>query len=309
VDLTTTIGALTLRNPIMTASGTCGAGVELARHADVRRLGALVMKTVTVEPRAGNAPVRVAETPSGMLNAIGLENPGIEAFCAHALPAARELGVTLVASVAGRTPEDYAACARALDAAGGIAAIEVNLSCPNDREARGEKRTPLAFGQDPAAAGEVVAAVVASTSLPAWAKLTSMVTDLVGVARACASAGATAITAVNTVPGMAIDIRARRPVLAAGSGGLSGPAIRPVALKCVWDLARSVDVPVIGCGGVATAEDVVAFLLAGARAVQLGTATFRDPCAAVRVVDEVPGLLSELGADSVASVVGALETP
>jgi len=310
-DLTARVGAVELANPVMLASGTCGTGPELARAADVSRVGAIVMKTVTREPREGNPTTRVAETPSGMLNAIGLENPGLERFREYSLPKARELGVPLVASVAGRSPEDYVECARVLDSAGGIVAIEVNLSCPNDRDA-GEGRTPLAFGQDPAAAAEVVGAVRAVTKLPVWAKLTSCVADIGALARTCTDAGADAITAVNTIPGMAIDVRRRRPVLAATTGGLSGPAIFPVALRCVREIARALEskgVPVIGCGGVSSAEDVVAMFLAGASAVQVGTATFSDPRAAVRMVEGLPALLEEMGAASVGELVGALEAP
>jgi dihydroorotate dehydrogenase (NAD+) catalytic subunit len=308
----------------MLASGTCGTGPELARAADVSRLGGIVMKTVTREPREGNRPVRVAETASGMLNAIGLENPGIEKFCGHYLPKARGLGVPLVASIAGRSPGDYVECAKALNAAGGVVALEVNLSCPNDRDA-GEGKTPLAFGQDPATAAEVVAAVRSTTKLPVWAKLTSAVADIGSLASACAEAGADAVTAINTIPGMAVDVRARRPVLSAVTGGLSGPAILPVALRCVREVARAVNtltvdargdnarggnarrVNVIGCGGVSSAEDAVAMLLAGASAVQVGTATFRDPRAAVRMVEGLAPLLAEMGAASVGELVGALE--
>lgn len=308
-DLTTRVGSVELANPVLLASGTCGTGPELARATDVSRLGGIVMKTVTREPREGNRPIRVAETPSGMLNAIGLENPGLERFCELYLPKARELGVPLVASIAGRSPEDYVECARAVDSAGGVAAIEANLSCPNDRGA-GEGRTPLAFGQDPAAAAEVVAGVCEATKLPVWAKLTSCVADLGELARACAEAGADAVTAINTVPGMAVDVRARRPILSAVTGGLSGPAIRPVALACVRDVARALGdrAGVVGCGGVSSAEDVVAMLLVGASAVQVGTATFRDPQAAVRMVDGLAALLAEMDAASVGELVGALET-
>ncbi len=312
MDLRVRVGTVELANPVIGASGTCGTGVELAPVFDLAKLGGLVLKTVTRHAREGNPPCRVAETPSGMLNSIGLENPGIDRFCEKYLPAARELGVPLIASVAGRSPEDYAACARAIDKAGGAVAIEVNLSCPNDRS-QGEGATPLAFGQDPRAAGEVVAAIREVTRLPLWAKLTSRVADIVSVARSCVDSGAEAIVAINTIPGMAIDIRTRRPVLHAVKGGLSGPAILPVALACVYDLARALDTPpasVVGCGGAGSAEDVVAFLLAGASAVEVGTATLRDPAAMVRIVEALPGLIEEigeeLGAGSAASLVGEL---
>ncbi len=315
VDLATRVGGLALKNPVIAASGTCGTGVELARACDVSRLGAIVMKTVTPEPRAGNPPARIAETPSGMLNSIGLENPGIERFVEHSLPKARELDVTLIASVAGRRPEDYALCARRLDEAGGIAAIEVNLSCPNyrpddrphdqPREDERRRMTPLAFGQDASAAAEVITAVREATRLPVWAKLTSSVADIVAIGRACLGAGADAVVAMNTIPGMAMDVRARRPVLGGVTGGLSGPAIMPVALRCVWELARGGCVSVVGCGGAASARDVAAFLMAGASAVQIGTATFRDPQRASRLAGELRELLAELGAGSVEEITGA----
>ena len=306
MDLRVRIGTVELANPVIGASGTCGTGVELAPAMDVTKLGGLVLKTVTREPREGNPPCRVAETPSGMLNSIGLENPGLERFCEKYLPEARELGVPLIASVAGRTPGEYADCARALDRAGGMVAIEVNLSCPNDRSERGGS-TPLAFGQDPGAASEVLAAVREATRVPLWAKLTSRVADIVSIARSCLSSGAEAIVAVNTIPGMAVDVRSRRPVLHAVKGGLSGPAMRPVALACVYDVACGVEAPVIGCGGVSSAEDIVEFLLAGASAVEVGTATLRDPAAMQRMVEELPRFVEELGAASVSALVGKLE--
>lgn len=319
MDLRVRVGTVEFANPVIGASGTCGTGVELAGALDLTKLGGLVLKTVTREPREGNPPCRVAETPSGMLNAIGLENPGLERFCEKYLPEACELGVPLIASVAGRSPEDYAACARAIDRAGGsseingravkgqaIRAIEVNLSCPNDRSG-GASPTPLAFGQDASAAAEVIAAVREVTGLPMWAKLTSCVADIASIARSCAAAGAEAIVAVNTIPGMAIDVYSRRPVLRAVKGGLSGPAIGPVALACVYDVAGAVDAAVVGSGGAGSAEDVVAFLLAGASAVEVGTATLRDPRACERIIEALPGLLEEIGAESAASLTGKLE--
>jgi dihydroorotate dehydrogenase (NAD+) catalytic subunit len=245
-----------------------------------------------------------------MLNAIGLENPGVERFCERLLPESRGLGVPLVASVAGNSPSDYAECARVIEEAGGVVAVEVNLSCPNDRDAAA-RRTPLAFGQDPRAAAEVVGAVVASCALPVWAKLTSSVADIASVARGCVEAGADAVVAVNTIPAMAIDLRARRPVLSAVTGGLSGPAIRPVALRCAWEVSRAVGCAVVACGGIESAEDALAAVLAGASAVEVGTATFRDPRAAERIVGELPSLLEEVTREgercSVRSLVGRLE--
>jgi len=300
------IGSVELRSPIIAASGTCGTGAELARVADIAAYGALVLKTVTRSAREGNRPPRIAETPCGMLNSIGLENPGVERFCEHALVEARRLGVPLVASVAGATPEEYAECAGVLDRAGGLVAIELNLSCPNDRNPRGG-RSPIAFGQDPRAAAEVVSAAHEASSLPIWAKLTACVADIAEVARACREAGAEAITAVNTLPGMAVDVRLRRSALGAPTGGLSGPALRPVALRCVWEIARTVDIPVIGCGGIDSGEAAAAFLLAGASAVQVGTAALRDPLAGARIARELAGVLAEMGASSVEEIVGTLE--
>jgi dihydroorotate dehydrogenase (NAD+) catalytic subunit len=306
-DLTTRVGAVELANPVVAASGTCGTGVELARAADVSRLGAVVLKTVTYRPREGNRPPRIAETPSGMLNSIGLENPGVERFVERFLPKARELGVPLVGSVAGEDAEDYARTARLLSEAGGLVAVEANLSCPNvHRGGEGAMRV-LAFGQEPGAAAEVVRAVAEAVELPVWAKLTASVADIVEMGRACAEAGADALVAVNTLPGMAVDVRARRPVLGCVTGGLSGPAIMPVSLRCVWELARALDAPLVASGGALTAEDVAAFLLVGASAVEVGTASFRDPAAAVKIVDSLGPLLDELGVGSARSLVGKLE--
>lgn len=305
MQLNVRLGTLELKSPLIAASGTCGAGVELARVTDLDPFGALVLKTVTLEPREGNPPPRVAEVSCGMLNSIGLENPGVEGFCRHILPEARRLGVPLVGSIAGARPEDYAACARLLHEAGGLSAIELNLSCPNDRSCG---RTPIAFGQDPIAAAEVVEAVRKECELPIWAKLTAAVSDIAEVACACERAGASAITAINTVPAMALDVRSRRSLLGTPTGGLSGPAIHPIALRCVWEVRRAVKIPVIGCGGADSGEAVAAFMLAGASAVQIGTATLREPAACTRIARELEELLREMGCQSASEIIGRLES-
>lgn len=307
MELKVSVGSLEIQTPLVGASGAFGSGIELARAGALEGLGALVLKTVTVEPREGNPPPRVAETPSGMLNSIGLENPGLERFVEHVLPESAKLRVPLVASVAGRTPEEYALCAERVAETGLVAAIELNLSCPNDRS-ESDGRGVLAFGQDPEAASRAVRAARSAASLPLWAKLTPNVTDIAAVGRSCEEAGADALIAVNTLLGIAVEVRSRRPVLSTVTGGLSGPALKPVALRAVWELSGAVTIPVIGCGGVESGEDVVAFLLVGASAVELGTAAIRDPGAPSRIARELGGLLSSCGAKSARELVGALET-
>jgi dihydroorotate dehydrogenase (NAD+) catalytic subunit len=293
------LGRLELKNPLVTASGTFGFGREYAGLVDLRRLGAVTVKSLTLRPRAGNPPPRIAETPAGMLNAIGLENPGVEWFLAEGLPFLRERGVPVIASIAGETPEEYAALAAVLDRAPGLAALEVNLSCPN--VARGG----LAFGGDPAAAAEVTRAVRKATGLPVIAKLSALVTDLVAVARAALEAGADVLSLINTLPGMAVDVDRRRPVLGNVFGGLSGPAIRPVAVRAVWQVYAALRCPIIGMGGIVTARDALEFALAGARAVAVGTAHFVNPRAAEEVLDGIERYLAERGVADFNELVGA----
>ncbi len=300
-DLSVTLGPLALRNPVIVASGTFGYAREMAGLVDFSRLGAVIPKTVTRHPRRGNAPPRTVETPSGMLNAIGLDNDGIEHFIAHHLPYLRTLPVPVIVNVAGKSAPEFVELAEALRPETGYAALELNLSCPN--VAGG-----LDFATDPEMTRRVVAGVRAVCPVPLVAKLTPNVTDVAAVARAAADAGADAVSLVNTFIGMAVDWRRRRPVLGNGIGGLSGPAIKPLALRMVWEVARKVPVPVIGIGGIATVDDVMEFLVAGASAVQMGTVNFYDPTASVRVVDQLSGVLDRLGAASVREIVGTLET-
>jgi dihydroorotate dehydrogenase (NAD+) catalytic subunit len=292
------LGPLRLPNPVLTASGTFGYGDEEPDLAAVRALGGIVTKTVTLEPRAGNAPPRIWETPAGMLNSIGLQNVGVDRFLTEKLPRLALLGVPIVVSVGGRRAEEFVETIARLDGASGIAAFEINISCPNVKEGG------LEFCQVPAAAAEVVGAVRRATRLPLWAKLSPNVTSLGTLARVVAEVGADGITACNTFVGLCIDVRTRRSRLSAGAGGLSGPAIRPLALARVREAVRAVSIPVVGCGGIVTAEDALEFLIVGARAVQIGTASFRDPQAARTVVEGIETFLRAEGIPSVESLVG-----
>ena len=280
-DLSVTVGALTLKNPVLTASGTFGYGLEYDDFFDVAELGGICTKGLSLEPRPGNPPDRICETAAGMLNAIGLANVGVEAFCTEKLPALRRRKITVVANVFATTVEDFVRLARRVDETEGVAAIELNVSCPN------VDKGGLEFGCDAQAAARVTAACRAATKLPLWVKMSPEAGDLRGVARACEEAGADALTAINTIRGLAIDARTWRAKLANKTGGLSGPALKPLALRMVWDLARTVTIPIIGIGGIASGEDAVEFLLAGATAIQVGTASFADPLAARRVLTEL----------------------
>jgi dihydroorotate dehydrogenase (NAD+) catalytic subunit len=299
LDLTVTLGRLHLRNPILVASGTFGYAREMAGAVDFSTLGGIIPKTVTRQPRAGNRPPRTIETPSGMLNAIGLDNDGIEHFIEHHLPYLITLPTAIIANIAGKNEAEFPEMAELLGRESGLAAVELNLSCPN-----------VAGGVDFATSPEVTYRVVREVRrvcpLPIIAKLTPNVTDVVGIAQAAADAGADAVSLINTFIGMAIDWRRRRPVLGNITGGLSGPAIKPLALRMVWQVARSVPIPVMGIGGIATIDDVMEFLVAGASAVQLGTVNFYDPTASQRIVGELPGALAQHGAQSVREVIGTL---
>ncbi|MDQ3815201.1 MAG: dihydroorotate dehydrogenase, partial [Armatimonadota bacterium] len=279
-SLVTQLGPLTLKNPVMTASGTFGYGQELAAFVDLSRLGAVVCKTVTRHPRAGNPPPRTCETPAGMLNAIGLQNVGLERFVAEKLPYLRAFEVPLIVNIAGESIEDFAFLARALSEQEGIAALEINISCPN--VAHG-----LDFATDPEMTEQVVEHVLSATHLPVIAKLSPNVTDITLIARAAEAGGAHALSLVNTFVGMAIDIRTRRPRLSNVTGGLSGPAIKPLAVRAVYRCAQVVNIPIIGIGGIMHANDAVEFFIAGASAVQVGTATFVQPQAALDVIDGI----------------------
>ncbi|UQA62316.1 dihydroorotate dehydrogenase [Polyangium aurulentum] len=289
VDLRVDVGSLTLKNPILTASGTFGYGLEYDDFYDVAELGGICTKGLSLEPRHGNPPDRICETAAGMLNAIGLANVGVEAFCRDKLPILRQRGVTVVANVFATTVDDFVKLAQRVDQEEGVAAIELNVSCPN------VDKGGLEFGCDAQAAARVTAACRAVTRLPLWVKMSPEAGDIRGVGLACQEAGADALTAINTIRGLAVDPRTWRARLANRTGGLSGPALKPLALRIVWDLARTVRIPIIGIGGVATAEDAVEFLLAGATAVQVGTANFADPMASKRALDGLADYCRERG--------------
>jgi len=292
--------SLILRNPVMPASGCFSWGLEFARHFDINALGAVVSKGVTMQSRSGNPQPRVAETPAGMLNSIGLQNIGPQAVRDELAPLWARWDTPVIVNLAGDRADDYAELAGMLDGVPGIAAFELNISCPNVDGG-------LEFGQDPVAAGQLTRAVVRRTDLPVLVKLTPNVTDAVAVALACEAAGASGIVAINTVLGLAIDTRRRRPVLPRARGGLSGPAIKPIALRVVFDVARVVRIPVVGCGGISTGEDAIEFLMAGATAVQVGTATFANPRAPLDVVDGMTAWLKREGVSDVREIIGAAQ--
>ncbi|MEK6534155.1 MAG: dihydroorotate dehydrogenase, partial [Thermodesulfobacteriota bacterium] len=272
---------LRLKNPVMTASGTFGYGEEYAPFCDLNRLGAIVVKGLSLEPRPGNPPPRIMETRCGMLNAVGLQNVGVRAFIAEKLPFLRQLNVTVIANIFGETIEEYRRVTEILTRAAGVHAIEVNISCPN------VKKGGVAFGAYPDAAAAVTEMVRGETDLPVIVKLTPNVTDITEIARAVESAGADAVSLINTLTGMSVDIERRRPHLANVTGGLSGPAVKPVALRMVWQVVRSVKIPVIGIGGISTAADALEFLITGASAVQIGTANFIHPAATMEIIDGI----------------------
>ncbi len=289
---------LSLANPVMTASGTFGNGLEYQKIFDIQRLGAIVSKAITRKPRRGNVQPRVAETAAGMINSIGLQNIGLSAIIRDVAPVWETWQVPVVANIAGETVDDYAELASRLDSVAGVAAIEMNISCPN-------VESGLEFGVDPDAANEVTRAVRRRTDLPLIVKLTPNVTDIEGVASAIVDGGADALTLINTYPAMSIDVHTRRPALGWGAGGMSGPALKPIAVRLVYLVSQVVDVPVIGCGGITTGEDAVEFLLAGASAVQVGTATFRNPRAALDVLEGIEEYMRDEEVEDVTSLVGA----
>ncbi len=301
LDLTVSLGGLSLANPVMNASGTFGYGGEWPRLCETARLGAIVTKTLTLAPRAGNPPPRLHETASGLMNSIGLENVGVEAFLRDYLPGIKKLGPRVIASVGGEAPSEYARCVERLeDSESPPDAYEINISCPN--VAAGG----LSFGRSETDSARVVRDARAKTRRPLFVKLTPNVTDIVAIGRACVAEGADGLTAVNTFLGMAVDVDREHPIFARVGAGVSGPAIMPLALHRVYELAQALPVPLIGAGGIVTARDALAFLLAGASAVQVGTATLRDPARPAALVDEIAQLLEEKHARSVREVIGRL---
>ena len=290
---------LRLANPVMTASGTFGYGIEYETIFDIQRLGAVICKGTTIKPRAGNTQPRIAETPAGMLNSIGLQNIGVEVLIRDKAPVWSKWTVPVLVNIAGETVDEYSELAKRLDRVPGVSGIEVNISCPNVNAGGAE------FGMRPESAAEVTAVVREATTLPMVVKLTPNTGEVVAVAVAVSRAGADAVSLVNTLKGMAIDIRRRRPVLGNTTGGLSGPAIRPVALRMVYEVAGAIDVPVIGCGGIATGNDALEFFMAGASAIQVGSASFANPRAAVDVLEGIEAFLREEKVESISEIVGA----
>jgi dihydroorotate dehydrogenase (NAD+) catalytic subunit len=305
-DLRARLGQAELPNPILTASGCAGSGRELAQFLDVSKIGAVVTKSVMLAPRAGRPTPRMAETPSGMLNSIGLQGPGIDAFLQRDLPWLLSRGARAVVSIAGGTVDEYAELTERLSDAAGVTAIEVNISCPNVED-RGQ-----VFACDSGAAAAVIDAVRgrARYDIPVFAKLSPDVTDIVAIARACVAAGADGLSLINTLLGMAIDVDTMRPVLAGMTGGLSGPAIRPVAVRCIWQVREALpDVPIIGMGGVRTGRDALELILAGATLVSVGTAIFHDPSACIRIVRELEEELARRGVERLSDAIGLAHEP
>jgi dihydroorotate dehydrogenase (NAD+) catalytic subunit len=297
------VGALKLRNPILIASGIIGYGQEYERLVDLDSIGGIVTKTVTRRPRAGNPPPRVCETPAGMLNSIGIENPGLEGYLETKVPVLKKLPCAAIVSVEGEDVREFCELVEGVDRSGAAQAIEVNISCPNVGP------HGLRYSTDAGMAREVMTAIRPLTRLPLIAKLTPNVTRIAEIAEACEECGADAVSLVNTYVGMAVDVRRRRPVLGTVTGGLSGPAIKPLALAKVWEVVRAVDVPVIGMGGIAKPDDVIEFLLTGASAVEIGTALFTDPGLPRASVERLREYLIDMGARSITEMIGALETP
>jgi dihydroorotate dehydrogenase (NAD+) catalytic subunit len=295
------IGPLALDNPVMTASGTFGFGLEYADFVDLDRLGAIVTKATTLKPRAGNPPPRTVETPSGMLNAIGLQNDGVDAFLANKLPKLARYSVPVIVNIAGTSVEEYATLAQMLDV-DGVAGIEINISCPNVGEEGVE------FCMHPAATERVVRAVRDRTAKAVICKLSPGVSDVTVIAKAAEAGGADAVSVINTLAGLAVDIERRKPKLANVTGGLSGPALRPVAVRMAWQTAQAVSIPVIGIGGIMTAEDALEFLFAGATAVQVGTANFVNPKASIEVLEGIQAYLDTHGFAGISEVIGSLDT-
>ena len=302
IDLSVHIAGLRLRNPVLLASGTFGHGAEYAGWMDFTRIGGVVTKTITMQARAGNRPPRTVETPAGMLNSIGLQNPGLAGFISEKLPLLTDLPTAVVVSIAGTSVEEFAEMARRLDGLPGVHALELNISSPNMKDGG------MLFGCSPKAAHDVTAAVKRAVRTPVIVKLTPNVTDIVEIAVAVEEGGADGVALINTLLGMAVDARSRRPILGNVTRGLSGPAIKPVALAMTWKVAQKVRIPVVGMGGISTAQDALEFLIVGACAVQVGTATFVTPTCALDIVDGIEGYCREVGVQRVGEVVGTLET-
>lgn len=300
-DLSIDFAGIRLKNPVLTASGTFGYGEEFAEFVDLNRLGGVIVKGISLKPIQGNPPPRIWETPSGMLNAIGLENPGVDVFLRDKLPFLRRFDTAVIVNIFGYSMEEYVGVAERLDGVSGVAGLEVNISCPN------VKAGGIAFGSDVQASRALLSAVRRATKLPVIAKLSPNVTDVTGFAAAARDAGCDGLSLINTLLGMAIDVRCRRPRLANCTGGLSGPAIRPVAVRMVWQAAKAVKLPIIGMGGIVTGEDALEFILAGASAVAVGTANFMNPRATLEVLSGIEALMIEQGVSRLTDLIGKVE--
>lgn len=301
-DLRVKIGNLELKNPVMTASGTFGYGPEYADFVELSEIGGVIVKGTTLNPRQGNDYPRMAETASGMLNCVGLQNKGVDYFCEHIYPEIKGIDTNMIVNVSGSSPEDYAECAARIDALDNIPAIELNISCPNVKDGG------MAFGVTCAGAASVVKAVRQRYHKTMIVKLSPNVTDIAEIARAVEAEGADSVSLINTLMGMAIDIEKRKPMLSINTGGLSGPAVKPVAVRMVWQVAKAVNIPVVGLGGICNANDAIEFMLAGATAIEIGTANFLDPQVTVKVKNGINEWLDSHGCKSVMDIVGALES-
>lgn len=300
-DLSVKINNLSLKNPVMTASGTFGYGLEFADFVPLDGIGGIIVKGTTLHARQGNDYPRMAETPQGMLNCVGLQNKGVDYFCNNIYPQIKDIDTNMIVNVSGSSVDDYAECAARIDALEKIPAIELNISCPNVRQGG------MAFGVSCEGAESVVRAVRKRYSKTLIVKLSPNVTNIADIARVCEAEGADSVSLINTLMGMAIDIEKRRPVLSIATGGLSGPAVKPVALRMVWQVAKAVKIPVVGLGGISTAEDAIEFLMAGATAIEIGTANFVDPQVTIKVRDGISQWLDKHGCHSVTEIIGALE--
>lgn len=301
-DLRVKIGNLELKNPVMTASGTFGYGPEYADFVELSEIGGIIVKGTTLHPRQGNDYPRMAETASGMLNCVGLQNKGVDYFCEHIYPEIKDIDTNMIVNVSGSSPEDYAECAARIDALDKIPAIELNISCPNVKDGG------MAFGVTCAGAASVVKAVRQRYHKTLIVKLSPNVTDITEIARAVEAEGADSVSLINTLMGMAIDIERRKPMLSINTGGLSGPAVKPVAVRMVWQVAKAVNIPVVGLGGICNAHDAIEFMLAGATAIEIGTANFLDPQVTVKVKNGINDWLDSHGCKSVTEIIGALES-
>lgn len=300
-DLSVNINKLQLKNPVMTASGTFGYGPEFADFIPLEGLGGIIVKGTTLKPREGNDYPRMVETASGMLNCVGLQNKGVDYFCEHIYPEIKDIDTNMIVNVSGSSPEDYAECAARINGLDNIPAIELNISCPNVRQGG------MAFGVTCAGAASVVKAVRARYDKTMIVKLSPNVTDIAEIARAVEAEGADSVSLINTLMGMAIDIEKRKPLLSINTGGLSGPAVKPVALRMVWQVAKAVNIPVVGLGGICNAHDAIEFLMAGATAIEIGTANFIDPQVTIKVRDGINEWLDNHGCKSVKEIIGTLE--